>query len=51
MWERRGKTAIHDTGFEFGKPGWFAFHAVAIPAAMYVGSMLMKKKQIHYRYR
>ncbi|MTV50733.1 hypothetical protein GJ688_17510 [Heliobacillus mobilis] len=41
----RNKTLVHDTGFEFGHPGWFAFHAVAIPTMMYIGSLVTQKKR------
>ncbi|ABZ85041.1 hypothetical protein HM1_2493 [Heliomicrobium modesticaldum Ice1] len=44
MWER-DKTLIHDSGFEFGHAGWFAFHAVAIPTMMYIGSVLTSRKK------
>ncbi|MCW2279164.1 hypothetical protein [Heliophilum fasciatum] len=44
MWSSKNKTAVHDTGFEFGQAGWFAFHAVAIPTMMYVGKMMSKSK-------
>lgn len=45
LMSRHHKTMIHDTGFEFMQPGWIAFHAVAIPAMMYIGASMIRNKR------